>query len=204
MAQFTRKYLTSIGIEEDKIDLIMEKHSEVVTEIKDERDKYKVEADKLPDVQRQLSELQEDAKNNSDDKYKVKYDALKEDFEEYKKGVTAKETKSKKESAYTKLLKAAGVSEKRISAILKVTNFDDIELDENGDAKEADKLTESIKSEWSDFISTTSTQGANVANPPANNTGKAIKTKKEIMEINDTAERQQAWKDYLTSNQKGN
>lgn len=204
MAQFTRKYLTSIGIEEDKIDLIMEKHSEVVTEIKDERDKYKVEADKLPDVQRQLSELQEDAKNNSDDKYKVKYDALKEDFEEYKKGVTAKETKSKKESAYTKLLKAAGVSEKRISAILKVTNFDDIELDENGDAKEADKLTESIKSEWSDFISTTSTQGANVANPPANNTGKAIKTKKEIMEIKDTAERQQAWKDYLTSNQKGN
>ena len=204
MAQFTRKYLTSIGIEEDKIDLIMEKHSEVVTEIKDERDRYKVEADKLPDVQRQLSELQEDAKKNSDDKYKVKYDALKEDFEEYKKGVTAKETKSKKESAYTKLLKAAGVSEKRISAILKVTNFDDIELDENGDAKEADKLTESIKSEWSDFISTTSTQGANVANPPANNTGKAIKTKKEIMEIKDTAERQQAWKDYLTSNQKGN
>lgn len=204
MAQFTRKYLTSIGIEEDKIDLIMEKHSEVVTEIKDERDKYKVEADKLPDVQKQLSELQEEAKNNSDDKYKVKYDALKEDFEEYKKGVTAKETKSKKESAYTKLLKAAGVSEKRISAILKVTNFDDIELDENGDAKEADKLTESIKSEWSDFISTTSTQGANVANPPANNTGKAIKTKKEIMEIKDTAERQQAWKDYLTSNQKGN
>lgn len=204
MAQFTRKYLTSIGIEEDKIDLIMEKHSEVVTEIKDERDKYKVEAEKLPDVQKQLSELQEDAKNNSDDKYKVKYDALKEDFEEYKKGVTAKETKSKKESAYTKLLKAAGVSEKRISAILKVTNFDDIELDENGDAKEADKLTESIKSEWSDFISTTSTQGANVANPPANNTGKAIKTKKEIMEIKDTAERQQAWKEYLTSNQKGN
>lgn len=204
MAQFTRKYLTSIGIEEDKIDLIMEKHSEVVTEIKDERDKYKVEADKLPDVQRQLSELQEEAKNNSEDKYKVKYDALKEDFEEYKKGVTAKETKSKKESAYTKLLKAAGISEKRISAILKVTNFDDIELDENGDAKEADKLTESIKSEWSDFISTTSTQGANVANPPANNTGKAIKTKKEIMEIKDTAERQQAWKDYLTSNQKGN
>jgi hypothetical protein len=204
MAQFTRKYLTSIGIEEDKIDLIMEKHSEVVTEIKDERDKYKVEADKLPDIQKQLNELQEEAKNNPEDKYKVKYDALKEDFEEYKKGVTAKETKSKKESAYTKLLKAAGVSEKRISAILKVTNFDDIDLDENGDAKDADKLTESIKSEWADFISTTSTQGANVANPPANNTSKSIKTKKEIMEIKDTAERQQAWKDYLTSNQKGN
>jgi hypothetical protein len=204
MASLSMKFLEGLGIETDKAELICERHKEVVTEIKDERDKYKVEAEKLPNVQRQLSELQEEAKNNSEDKYKVKYDALKEDFEEYKKGVTAKETKSKKESAYTKLLKAAGVSEKRISAILKVTNFDDIELDENGDAKDADKLTESIKSEWADFISTTSTQGANVANPPANNTSKSIKTKKEIMEIKDTAERQQAWKDYLTSNQKGN
>ena len=202
MAQFTRKYLTSIGIEEDKIDLIMEKHSEVVTEIKDERDRYKVEAEKLPDVQRQLNELQEDAKNHNDDKYKVKYDALKEDFEEYKKGVTAKETKSKKEQAYTKLLKDAGVSDKRISAILKVTNFDDLELDDEGNAKDADKHTEAIKKEWADFIQTTSTQGAKVSTPPAG-TPNGVKTREEIMKIKDTAERQQAWKDYIVANQKG-
>ena len=202
MAQFTRKYLTSIGIEEDKIDLIMEKHSEVVTEIKDERDRYKVEAEKLPAVQKQLNELQEDAKNHNDDKYKVKYDALKEEFEEYKEGVTAKETKSKKESAYTKLLKDAGVSDKRISAILKVTNFDDLELDDEGNAKDADKHTEAIKKEWADFIQTTSTQGAKVSMPPAG-TPNGVKTREEIMKIKDTAERQQAWKDYIVANQKG-
>lgn len=204
MASLTRKYLASIGIEEDKIDLIMEKHSEVVTEIKDERDRYKTDAEKLPEVQKQLNDLQEEAKSNGGDKYKVKYEALKEELEEYKKGVEAKETKAKKESAYTKLLKDAGISEKRISSILKVTDLDSIELDEDGNAKDADKHTEAIKKEWSDFIATTSTQGASVATPPSTATA-AVKTKAEIMKIKDTAERQQAWKDFIVANQqKGN
>lgn len=204
MAQFTRKYLTSIGIEEDKIDLIMDKHSEVVTELKDDRDKYKADAEKLTDVQKQLNDAKKELESNTgDDKYKVKYEALKEDFAEFKKGVEAKEVKGKKEAAYAKLLKDAGIPEKRISSILKVTDFNNIELDDEGGAKDAEKLTEAIKSEWSDFIPTTSTQGASIANPPANNPS-SVKTREEIMKIKDTSERQAAWRDFITSNQKGN
>ncbi len=204
MAQFTRKYLASIGIEEDKIDLIMEKHSEVVTELKDDRDKYKADAEKLTDVQKQLNDAKKELESNTgDDKYKVKYEALKEDFAEFKKGVEAKEVKGKKEAAYAKLLKDAGIPEKRISSILKVTDFNNIELDDEGGAKDAEKLTEAIKSEWSDFIPTTSTKGASVANPPANNPS-SVKTREEIMKIKDTAERQAAWRDFITANQKGN
>ena len=204
MAQFTRKYLTSIGIEEDKIDLIMDKHSEVVTELKDDRDKYKADAEKLTDVQKQLNDAKKELESNAgEDKYKVKYEALKEDFAEFKKGVEAKEVKGKKENAYSKLLKDAGIPEKRISSILKVTDFDSIELDDEGNAKEAVKLLEAIKSEWSDFIPTTSTQGASVATPPANNPS-SVKTREEIMKIKDTSERQAAWRDFITANQKGN
>ena len=204
MAQFTRKYLASIGIEEDKIDLIMDKHSEVVTELKDDRDKYKADAEKLTDVQKQLNEAKKELESNTgDDKYKVKYEALKEDFAEFKKGVEAKEVKGKKEAAYAKLLKDAGIPEKRISSILKVTDFNNIELDDEGGAKDAEKLTEAIKSEWSDFIPTTSTQGAPIANPPANNPS-SVKTREEIMKIKDTSERQAAWRDFITANQKGN
>lgn len=204
MAQFTRKYLTSIGIEEDKIDLIMDKHSEVVTELKDDRDKYKADAEKLTDVQKQLNDAKKELESNAgEDKYKVKYEALKEDFAEFKKGVEAKEVKGKKEAAYAKLLKDAGIPEKRISSILKVTDFNNIELDDEGGAKDAEKLTEAIKSEWSDFIPTTSTKGASVANPPANNPS-SVKTREEIMKIKDTAERQAAWRDFITANQKGN
>lgn len=191
MATLSRKFLDSIGIENDKADLIVERHNEVLTEIKEERDKYKTDAEALPEVQKQLDAYKEAEKNADKDPYKVKYEALKEDFEEYKNGIEAKETASKKEAAYRKLLKDAGVSEKRVAAILKVTDLDKVELDSDGNAKEADKLTEAIKTEWSDFIQTTSTKGAQVATPPAND-GKATKTKEEIRAISDPAARQKA------------
>src|SRR5699024_2831155 len=115
-----------------------------------------------------------------------------------KKEQAAKETHSAKESAYRELLKAAGISEKRIAAILKVSDIDSVELDENGAIKDANKLTESIKAEWADFITTTQTRGASTSNPPANNNGGAM-TKADIYKKDDhgryvlsAAERQQA------------
>jgi hypothetical protein len=191
MASLSRKFLDSIGIEGDKVDLIIERHNEVLTEIKDERDQYKKDAETLPEIQKQLNQYMEMEKKAEKDPYKVKYEAIKEDFEEYKKGVLEKETAHKKETEYRRLLKESGVSEKRISAILKVTNLDGVELDENGNAKNADDLMKSIKDEWSDFIQVKKTEGANIANPPANG-GKAVKTKEEIRAIADPIARQKA------------
>jgi len=191
MASLSRKFLDSIGIEGDKVDLIIERHNEVLSEIKDERDQYKKEAESLPEIQKQLNEYKENEKNAEKDPYKVKYEALKEDYEEYKKGILEKETIGKKESEYKRLLKESGVSEKRISAILKVTDLDSIELDEKGNAKNSDELIKHIKDEWSDFIQATKTEGAKVANPPING-GKVTKTKEEIRAIADPIERQKA------------
>ena len=76
-----------------------------------------------------------------------------------------------KSEAYEKLLKDAGVSEKRIATVLKVSDLSAIEIDKDGNLKDADKLTENIKAEWSDFIQTQEQQGADVPNPPSNNGG---------------------------------
>ena len=66
------------------------------------------------------------------------------------------------------MLKAAGVSEKRIPAILKVTDLNGIEMD--GDKiKDADKHTQNVKTEWAEFVESTNTTGANTTTPPANN-----------------------------------
>ena len=105
-------------------------------------------------------------------------------------------SRSAKETAYKKLLAEAGVSEKRIGAVLKVSDLSKIELDKDGNVKNSDKLTENIKSEWADFIVTKSTQGADTAKPPTNTGGKVL-SKAEIMKIKDTSERQKAWADYL-------
>lgn len=197
MASLSRKFLSGIGIEEDKIELILEKHQEVLGEIKDERDRLKEEAEKLPSVQKELDDLKKATDDGKENSYKVKYEALKEDFESYKKDISTKEIHSKKEAAYRELLKAAGISEKRIDAVLKVSPIDSLEFDDEGKVKEADSISKTIKEEWSDFISTESTMGAKTANPPTSNGSSLIKSKEEIMKIKDTSERQKAWKDYL-------
>ena len=63
-------------------------------------------------------------------------------------------------------------------------------LDENGAAKNAEKLTSDIKTEWADFIPTTTITGTPTPKPVA--TGGSAKSKDEIMAIKDTAARQRA------------
>ena len=79
----TRKMLKAMGIEDEKIDQIIEAHTETVDALKEQRDGYKADADKLPDVQKKLGETEKQLEANGKDSYKVKYDALKEDFEKH-------------------------------------------------------------------------------------------------------------------------
>ena len=172
----TRKFLSALEIEADKVDEIITAHTEVTDALKAERDSYKEDAEKVPSLTAELDKLKAAADKGEKDPYKVKYDALKEEFENYKTDIANKETKAKKEDAYRALLKGAGVSEKRIEAVLKVSDVESIEFDDEGKVKDSDKLTESIKTEWADFIQTEGTQGAQTANPPGtdNNTPKDL------------------------------
>lgn len=164
----TRRSLKAMGIEDEKIDEIISAHAETVDALKEQRDNYKAQADELAKVQQKLDEANETIKANGSDAWKVKYDAIKEEYDNYKSDISAKETTRAKQAAYREVLKAAGVSDKRIDSIIKVSDIDSVELDESGKIKEADKLAESIKTEWADFIVSTNTQGANTATPPTN------------------------------------
>lgn len=189
-----RKMLKAMGIEDEKIEQIIEAHTETVEALKEERDNYKADAEKLPGMKKELEDLKANAEqNDGKNPWKVKYEALKEEHEAYKADVEKKATKAVKEDAYRDLLKKAGVNEKHIAKVLKVSGdiVDGIELDKDGKIKDEDKLTGSIKEEWGDFIITSQgTQGANTSTPPANTGGK--KTKDEILAIKDTTERQKA------------
>lgn len=188
MASLTRKFLASIGLEEDKIDIIIEKHNEVCTEIKDDRDKYKEEAEKLPALQKEIEDLK--AKVTGEDPFKDKYDELKKEFDTYKADVEAQAATAKKESAFRKILRDIGIPDKRIDRVMKVSDVNGIELTEEG-IKDEETLKAKLKEEWSDFIATTHTEGAPSANPPANG-GKTTMTKEQIRAIPDAAARQKA------------
>lgn len=194
----TRKALVAMGIEAEKIDQIIEMHTEVVDAIKSERDtakedakKYKADADKLADVEKELNTLKE----NSDkpDSYKEKYDKIKKEYEDYKTAQVSKETKAAKSKAYREMLKEIGIADKRIERVMKATepDIDAIELDDNGTIKELDELKKKAKEEWSDFIVSEGKKGADTATPPSN-TGGSKMTKEQIEGIKDTAARQQA------------
>ena len=184
----TRKFLSALGIEEAKIDEIISAHADTVNALKEQRDGYKADADKLPAVQKALDDLK--ASQSGDDPYKEKYEKKAKEFDDYKKGVEAKELKRSKSTAYKQVLKELNAS--HVDSILKASQseLEKIELDEDGKIKDVDKLKESIKKEWADFIVEEGQQGANTANPPANEGSKV--SKEDIMKIKDPAARQKA------------
>lgn len=187
---FTRKMLKAMGIEDEKIDQIIDAHSETVDALKADRDAYKEDASKLAAVQKELDEL----KAKGDDGYKAKYEAEKAAHDALKADIAAKETKKAKTDAYRELLKSANIDEKRIATILRAEapTIDKIELDADGKIKNAEQYTESIKSDWADFVVTQSAKGTNTATPPANGGAATTKTKEDILKIKDAGERQKA------------
>ena len=187
---FTRKMLKAMGIEEEKIDQIIDAHSETVDALKADRDNYKEDAEKLAAVQKELDAL----KAKGDDGYKAKYEAEKAAHDALKADIAAKETKKAKTDAYRELLKGANIDEKRIATILRAEapTIDKIELDADGKIKNAEQYTQSIKSDWADFIVTQSAKGTNTATPPANGGAATTKTKEDILKIKDAGERQKA------------
>lgn len=174
----TRKFLKALGIESEKLDEIIDAHVETVNGLKEERDRFKEQAESLPGIQKEL-------------------DDLKKQFDDYKDAQTAKETTAKKTAAYKKLLEDAGVSSKRTGSILRVSKelIDGLELDDKGNVKDSENLTKNIKNEWADFIAQEHKEGARTSTPPGGNGG-TVRTLKDIYAdkelAKDTTARQKA------------
>ena len=186
----TRKFLASKGIEADVIDEIITAHTETISGLKDSLDelkKYEADAQKYAETKKELDELKAEVAKNSD----KDYDKLQKEFDAYKAEVEGKEARNAKESAFKAILKDIGIPEKHYAKILKYSDIDGIQLDDDGKIVDAKELRKTIKDDWSDHIETVQQSGANPSNPPSN-IGGGGKTKEEIMKIKDSTERQKA------------
>lgn len=198
----TRKLLKGMGLTDEQVDTIIEAHTDTVDGLKSDLSKYKTDAEKLPDVQKELDEL----KAKGDDGWKEKHDKLKGEFDNYKKDVEARETHNKKVEAYKAILKDANLSKKGIEKAVKYADWDKIEIDSDGKLKGANDHIKAVREEWAEYVTTTTTTGAKTSTPPAN-TGGAKLTKAEIYVKDEhgryklsTAERQKALAETLNSN----
>ena len=191
----TRKFLSALGIEAEKIDEIINAHSETVDALKADRDKYKADVEKLEgekkDIQKELDDLKDATEADRKSREGKDYDALKKEYDEYKADVEAKATKAAKETALRDILKDLNISEKGVKLALKYHNIDEIELDGDGNVKNSADLRKALKEDWGDYTVKTEEQGAKTPNPPDGN-GKSYKSKEEIMNIKNRAERQKA------------
>ena len=184
----TRKFLSALGIEAEKIDEIIGAHTDTIEGLKDELAKVKADAAKLPEVQKELDDL----KAKPDDGWKDKYDAARKELAEYKDSVAKEKTLAAKKAAYQELCKDAGLSENGITKAVKYADLDSVELDDAGKIKDGKSLIKSIREEWPEHIVKDSTSGARTPTPPAGTGGKTYQSKDEIIAIKDPAERQKA------------
>ena len=189
----TRKMLKGLGIEDDKIDTIIEAHTETVDALKKERDGYKESADQLEAVTKERDKL----KAGGD--FKEKYEKEHKDFEDYKKGITAKETRAAKEKAVRAYLESKSITGGNLDIAMRglSAEIDAAELD-GEKIKDTKALDELIGGTFKGLVVTSTVTGTQTANPPANGGGGKL-TKADIFKrdekgryVMSTAERQKA------------
>ncbi len=161
----------------DKVNQLQTLHHEIVNGLMDEKDEA---------IQR--AEKAEKAAESA----KAEKEAAEKSLTDYKAQQTQKDTHAAKEAKFRELLKTAGVLDKYADRVVRLSgeDIDKLELDEKGNVKDAKKHADSLKADWSDFVGTTTTTGANVDTPPTN-TGSKM-TKDQIFAIKDAGERQAA------------
>lgn len=182
----TRKFLKAMGIEDEKIDQIIEAHTETVSGLKDSLDRAEAGAKELPAVQKELDSAKSELEAVKKDGWKDKHDALKKEFEDFKRGVTAKEAKSAKEAAARAYYEGKGITGKALDIAMRGSGseVDALELDGDGKIKDPAALDALVKGDFSGLVSTTTTKGANTANPPSRTSGGTL-TKADIYKKDD-------------------
>lgn len=192
----TRKGLKAMGLTEEQVESIVEMHAETVDGLKEKLTAAEADAQKLKDVQKELDDL----KARGADDFKAKYEKEHNDFEDFKKGVTEKETKAAKEAAVRAYFEGKNITGANLAIAMRGARDEISAVELDGEAiKDTTALDALVSGEFAGLVVTTTTRGAKTATPPANNGGGGKLTRADIFAKDDhgrykmsTAERQKA------------
>lgn len=198
----TRKMLKAMGIEDEKIDQIIDAHTETVEGLKDQVSTYKADAEKLPGIQKELDDLK---KEGADGGYKAKYEKEHKDFADYKAGIAAKESAAAKEKAARAYFAGKGIPDGSMAMAIRGAKAEIEGLELDGEKiKDAAALDRLLAGDYKGLIGKQTTQGTDTQTPP-DTTGGA-KSRAEIYKKDDkgryilsTAERQAALAESMAS-----
>lgn len=189
MAKFTRAEIRNIlgeACTEEIENRLVALHLGVVDPLKDDLTKYKADAEKLPSVQKQLDDL----KAAGDGGYKEKYEKEHSDFEAYKSGVTAKESKAAKEKAVRAYFESKNITGANLDLAMRGCGEEMAALELDGEKiKDTKSLDALVDGTYKGLVSKSHVRvdmGGRL-----NDGGKPM-TKDEVMQITDRAERRAA------------
>lgn len=175
---FTRATIRNLA-KESGVELPKELEDALVSEHLTARNAYADEQVKA-ELEKQPAEKAVNVKDSEE------YKTLKQSFDDYKAEIANKQAKEAKEKAVRAFYESKGITGKNLEIAVRGsrTEIDGVELD--GDKiKDNSALDALVKGDFSGLVATTTTKGANTANPPANNGTGTGKTREEILAIKD-------------------
>ena len=159
----TRKLLKGMGLTDEQVDTIIEAHTDTVDGLKEQVKTYKADAEKLPNVQKELDDL----KAAGDGGFKEKFEKEHSDFENFKKTIQEKETKAAKESAAKAFFESKGITGNSLEIAMRGSSAEIAALDLDGEKiKDSSALDALVNGTFKALVSTTTTNGANIPKPP--------------------------------------
>lgn len=194
-----REILSTAGVDSEHmsaaVDAIIDGNVASIEALREDVAKYKADAEKLADVQKELDAL----KANNGDDYKAKYEKEHKAFEDYKADVTAKESKAAKEAAAKAYFEAKNITGANLDIAMRGAREEIGALEMDGDKiKDTTALDALVSGTYAGLVVTTTKQGVNTATPPVSNGGNSL-TKADLYKRDDhgryimsTSERQKA------------
>ena len=166
----TRKLLKRMGLTDEQVDTIIEAHTDTADGLKEQVKTYKADAEKLPNVQKELDDLKAAGDGGWEEKAK--------DFEKKYNDLVAenknKETKAAKESAAKAFFESKGITGNSLEIAMRGSSAEIAALDLDGEKiKDSSALDALVNGTFKALVSTTTTKGANIPNPPVTAPNKA-------------------------------
>lgn len=170
-----RSFLKGMGLTDEQCDSIIEAHAETVDGLKADLARYKESAGKAEQLQKDLEKANADLESAKKDGWKDKHDKVKKEFDDYKAGITAKETKAAKEKAVKAYYESKNITGDSLTIAMRGSGaeIEGIELD--GDKiKDTAALDALVGGAFAKLVSTTIKTGASTATPPAQKSPKTF------------------------------
>ena len=158
MAGISRSLLASMNLTEEQQKTIIDANAETLKEIREERDRYKADAEKLPGVQKQLDDL----KAEIPAKYVSKEDHEKTvtEYQQYKADVDAEKSRAAREKAAREYYESKGIKGADLSIAMRGSSAEvaALKLKADGTIEDTATLDALVQGDFSRLVGTAETR----------------------------------------------